>query len=68
MVPRRNLNNVIVSDRVAMAVADGLFHIWAIECVDEGFSMLSGLQPSDFEPRIRKTLREHAEAMRKFQK
>lgn len=68
MVPRRNLNNVIVSDRVAMAVADGLFHIWAIECVDEGFSMLSGLQPSDFEPRIRETLREHAEAMRKFQK
>ncbi len=65
MIPRRNLNNVMVSDRVAMAVTDGLFHIWAIETVDEGFSLLSGLAPGDFGSKLRETLKAHAESVRK---
>ena len=65
MIPRRNLNNVMVSDRVAMAVTDGLFHIWAIETVDEGFSLLSGRVPEDYGGKLRETLRAHAESFRK---
>lgn len=68
MIPRRNLNNVMVSDRVAMAVTDGLFHIWAIDSVDEGFSLLSGRTPEDFGAKLRETLKTHAESFRKTAK
>jgi predicted ATP-dependent protease len=41
--PRRNLDNLCLSAEVREAVADGRFHLWAIERVEDGWPILSGL-------------------------
>lgn len=60
MIPRRNLNNVLTSDRVQEAVAKGLFHIWAINTVDEGLEILSGVKSDEFTLKVNNILKGYA--------
>lgn len=66
VLPRRNLSNVILSDRVQQAVTDGLFHIWAITAADEGLSILSGMPTLDFERKVADTLKGYAIQMQNY--
>jgi predicted ATP-dependent protease len=43
ILPRRNVADLMLAPRVVDAVAAGKFHLWAIESVDEGIELLSGL-------------------------
>ncbi|MCD6497790.1 MAG: AAA family ATPase [Deltaproteobacteria bacterium] len=43
IIPKSNLANLMVDAEVVEAVAKGRFHIWAIETVDEGIEILTGL-------------------------
>ncbi len=43
MIPRANVDNVILSERVAKAVADGQFHVWAVDTIEEGIEILTGV-------------------------
>ncbi len=40
--PRRNLDHLCLREDVRRAVAEGRFHLWAIERVEEGWPILSG--------------------------
>ncbi|OAA29926.1 peptidase S16 [Kosmotoga arenicorallina S304] len=42
IIPQSNLDNLVLSDEVTAAVKKGLFHIWAVESVDEALELLSG--------------------------
>ncbi len=44
IIPRQNLPNLILSADVQRAVEDGTFHIYAIETIDEGMSILTGME------------------------
>jgi lon-related putative ATP-dependent protease len=44
MIPEANVQNLMLDADVVKAVEDGLFHIYAIRTVDEGMSLLSGLE------------------------
>jgi predicted ATP-dependent protease len=44
IVPRRNLENLLLRRRVRDAVAEGRFHIYAIDRVEEGWPILTGLE------------------------
>jgi lon-related putative ATP-dependent protease len=66
ILPRRNMSNVILSDRVQQAVTDGLFHIWAITAVDEGLSILSGIPTLDFERKVADTLKGYSVQMQNY--
>lgn len=68
IIPRRNINNVLPSDRLQAAVSDGLFHIWAIDTVDEGLSILSGISPEEFGNKVRATLQAHTAFIHDFMK
>lgn len=68
IIPRRNLPNLIPSDRVQAAVEDGLFHIWAIDTVEEGISLLAPVTAEEFGKKVREALLEHARHMRDFRK
>jgi len=63
IIPRRNLNNVLPSDRVQKAVNAGLFHIWAINTVDDGLEILSGIQSAEFTSRVYEILKGYASQM-----
>jgi predicted ATP-dependent protease len=46
MIPRTNVPNVILRNDVAEAVRDGQFHIWAIDSIEEGIEILTGVPAS----------------------
>lgn len=43
LIPKSNVVNLMLREDVADAVAEGMFHIWAIEHVNEGIEMLTGV-------------------------
>lgn len=45
ILPRANIPNLMLSDEVIEAVAQGTFSIWAIESIDEGMEILTGRVP-----------------------
>lgn len=42
MIPQRNLKNLVLADDVVGAVRDGMFHVWAIRQVEDGWPILTG--------------------------
>jgi len=42
IIPRSNLDNLVLPDNIIAAVKNGLFHIWTVETVDEALELLSG--------------------------
>lgn len=43
MIPRRNLKNLMVSTEVQDAIKNGQFHLWAVDTVDQGIEILTGV-------------------------
>jgi len=43
MIPKRNLRNLMLRREVVDAVAQGQFHVFAVDTVDEGISVLTGM-------------------------
>lgn len=43
MIPIQNVKNLNLSDEVVQAVKDGKFHIYAINTIDEGIELLTGV-------------------------
>lgn len=44
IIPRQNIPNLILTPEVQKAVRDGRFHIYAIETIDEGLEVLTGME------------------------
>ena len=45
IIPKQNINNLMLDQEVVDAVRDGKFHIWGISHVDEGMEILTGRVP-----------------------
>lgn len=43
VIPRTNVENVVLRPEVAQDVADGRFHIWAVDTIEEGIELLTGV-------------------------
>jgi Lon-like ATP-dependent protease len=43
LIPAANVKHLMVREDVVEAVADGRFHIWAVNTVDEGIELLTGV-------------------------
>ena len=44
IIPRTNVRNLMLKEEVVQAVEDGKFHIWAIDTVDDGIEILTGVK------------------------
>ena len=49
MIPKSNVPNVILRPDVAQAVAEGRFHVWAVETIEEGIELLTGMAAGERE-------------------
>lgn len=65
IIPRRNMDDLILSDRVEKAIVDRKFHIWAVDTVEEGLEILSGRDSSEISIKMQKNLEEYALCMKK---
>lgn len=77
MIPRSNIQNLMLREDVVEAVAEGRFHIWPVSTIDEGIEILTGIPagtrgengrfPEDtIHGRIDRRLRELAECLAGF--
>jgi lon-related putative ATP-dependent protease len=75
IIPRRNLINLMLNDEVIEAVKDKKFHIYAIEHIEDGIELLTGMKPGKMKadgtyPRgtfnylVSEKLREFSEALK----
>jgi len=44
LMPAKNLKHLMLRDEVIEAVKNGQFHIWAVNTIDEGISILTGIE------------------------
>lgn len=76
IIPRRNVKNLMLKEELVEAVRRGLFHIYAIDKMEEGLEILSGMKAGElredgtyeegtFNFRVMKRLEEIAEAVEK---
>jgi predicted ATP-dependent protease len=47
MMPAKNLKHLMLRDVVVDAVAKGQFHIWSVSTIDEGISILTGIDAGE---------------------
>ncbi len=77
MIPESNIKNLMLKEEVVDAVKQGKFHIWAVNTIDEGIELLTGIKAGARQPdgtfeegsinyRVDKRLREMAETMRSY--
>ena len=50
IIPRRNVENLMLSHEVVEAVAQGQFHIYAVDHVDDGIELITGLPAGQLRP------------------
>jgi lon-related putative ATP-dependent protease len=50
MIPRRNVPNLMLSNDVVEAVEKGQFHVWAVNTVEEGIEVLTGVSAGERGP------------------
>lgn len=43
IIPKSNLGNLMLKDKIIEAVKEGKFHIWAISTIDQGIEILTGV-------------------------
>jgi predicted ATP-dependent protease len=70
IIPARNLKNLMVSDEVYDAVRSGQFHIWAVDHIDEGIELLTGMKagtpgdgPDTIMGRVSERLRQYSRVL-----
>ena len=51
VIPRANVGDLMLRDDVVAAVREGRFRVWAVESVDEGIEVLTGLAAGDRDER-----------------
>lgn len=44
IIPRTNISSLMLKEEVLKAVEDGMFHVWAIDTVDDGIEILTGMK------------------------
>jgi predicted ATP-dependent protease len=77
IIPKQNVDDLMLREEVITSVSKGDFHIWAIETVDEGIEILTGIKAGamnadgSFEPgtvngRAAQRLLEFSQYWRKF--
>jgi lon-related putative ATP-dependent protease len=79
MIPDKNIRNLMLDQEVVDAVAEGKFHIWPVTTVEEGLSILTGMDAGKLQEdgsypedtiyrKVDDRLKEISEIVRKFSK
>jgi lon-related putative ATP-dependent protease len=50
IIPAQNIRNLMLREDVVEAIEKGLFHIWAIENIDDGVKILMGIEAGERQP------------------
>ncbi|MBE3557247.1 MAG: AAA family ATPase [Firmicutes bacterium] len=65
IIPRQNVRNLMLHPEVTQAIQDGQFHVYAIDTVDQGLSILTGKPTEEINQRALEGLRRIYERVRR---
>ncbi len=66
LIPKANIQNLMLKEEIVKAVEAGKFHIFAVDTIDEGIELLTGRPASEINKLADKRLQEMANVMREF--
>ncbi len=77
MIPRSNVQNLMLKEEVVEAIKEGKFHIWPVATIDEGIEVLTGVRAGHLQEDgtyeegtindlVSKRLKEMAEAVKTY--
>lgn len=78
IIPRQNIDNLMLKHEIVEAVREGKFHVYAVHTVEEGISLLTGIAAGNRQPEngnypentvfylADRKLREYAEGLARF--
>ena len=58
IIPKINIQNLVLKDEVIEACKNGLFHIYAVSTVDEGLEILTGLTKTQIDKKMNKVFQD----------
>ena len=58
IIPKAGVQSLMLDERVRDAVAQKRFHLWAVDTVDEGMQILTGMSTDKFKKKLTKRLAE----------
>ncbi len=64
ILPKSNVEDLMLDTNIMSSVKAGMFHLWAIDHVDAGIAILTGLKASEVHERVQKGLETYAEALK----
>ena len=56
LIPKASCGNLMLAERVRQAVVHKKFHLWAVETIEEGFALLTGITPAAADKKITQAL------------
>ena len=65
IIPKACVQSLMLDERVRNAVAEKRFHLWAVDTVDEGMQILTGLTTDKFKKKLTKRLAEFSAKAKK---
>jgi lon-related putative ATP-dependent protease len=68
IIPKSNINHLMLHDDVINAVKKGKFHIYAVSSIDEGIALLTGKTSTTVDKAVQKRLKELAKKAKEFGK
>lgn len=66
IIPRTNIESLVVSTEIQQAVADGQFHIYAVSHIDQGIEILTGKKVSAVDRLVKDRLLSMAEQAKEY--
>ena len=48
-IPRANVSHLVLRHDVVRSVAEGQFHVWAVDTIDQGIELLTGMPAGDLD-------------------
>ncbi len=65
IIPKAGVQSLMLDERVRSAIAEKRFHLWAVDNVDEGMQILTGLSQEKFKKKLLKRLMEFTAKVKK---
>ncbi|MCD8090244.1 MAG: AAA family ATPase [Clostridiales bacterium] len=64
MIPKQNIKELVLSDEVIEAVKNGTFKLYAIETIDDGIEILTGLKAAEVHKKVYNRLKSYYEKLK----
>jgi predicted ATP-dependent protease len=68
IIPADNIDDLMLRTHIISAVSENRFHIWAVQSIDEGLEILTGMAPDNIRGKVRERLERFTEIWSRYRR